>query len=329
MPTAEADPVATPALLADWRKRADVALVHALDGLEGTEPRLLAAMRHAVLLGGKRMRPLLVYASGSACLADEDALDAPAAAVELVHAYSLVHDDLPAMDDDALRRGQPTVHVAFDEATGDPRGRRCRRSRSPPSPHRRCRPTAWSRCWPNSPMPPAPAACAADSVRPRRHRQGIDDIASRTRTTARTQDRRPASRVGALRAPSRPAPTRRRAHASTISPTPSGSASRSATTCSTSKATAPRWARPPARTWRRTRPRFPRSSASRPRASAADLPTEMRDARVLPRRHLRAGGAGPLGDRARRLSVAPVATFPLNPAGAASTDSGIPRRSTP
>src|SRR5690606_7389953 len=82
-----------------------------------TEPRLHAAMRHAVLLGGKRMRPLLVHAAGHACGADGDALDAPAVAVELVHAYSLVHDDLPAMDDDALRRGQPTVHVAFDEAT--------------------------------------------------------------------------------------------------------------------------------------------------------------------------------------------------------------------
>ena len=74
-------------------------------------------MRHAVLLGGKRMRPLLVYAAGTAFGAETVALDAPAAAVELIHAYSLVHDDLPAMDDDALRRGQPTVHVAFDEAT--------------------------------------------------------------------------------------------------------------------------------------------------------------------------------------------------------------------
>ena len=74
-------------------------------------------MRHAVLLGGKRMRPLLVYATGTAFGADITSLDAPAAAVELIHAYSLVHDDLPAMDDDSLRRGQPTVHVAFDEAT--------------------------------------------------------------------------------------------------------------------------------------------------------------------------------------------------------------------
>jgi farnesyl diphosphate synthase len=117
---AQAEPVAdtrTSQLLAAWRERSDTALARALDGIAGTEPRLHAAMRHAVLLGGKRMRPLLVYAAGHACGAGEDALDAPAAAVELVHAYSLVHDDLPAMDDDALRRGQPTVHVAFDEAT--------------------------------------------------------------------------------------------------------------------------------------------------------------------------------------------------------------------
>jgi farnesyl diphosphate synthase len=63
------------------------------------------------------MRPLLVYATGHLFAGDAQALDAPAVAVELIHAYSLVHDDLPAMDDDALRRGQPTVHVAFDEAT--------------------------------------------------------------------------------------------------------------------------------------------------------------------------------------------------------------------
>jgi farnesyl diphosphate synthase len=74
-------------------------------------------MRHAVLGGGKRLRPLLVHAAGHAFGAPGEALDAPATAVELVHAFSLVHDDLPAMDDDALRRGRPTVHVAFDEAT--------------------------------------------------------------------------------------------------------------------------------------------------------------------------------------------------------------------
>ena len=100
-----------------WRARVDAALAQALPSPDSPPQRLHAAMRHAVLLGGKRMRPLLVYAAGTACGADEASLDAPAAAVELIHAYSLVHDDLPAMDDDALRRGQPTVHVAFDDAT--------------------------------------------------------------------------------------------------------------------------------------------------------------------------------------------------------------------
>ncbi len=100
-----------------WRQRVDAALEHALTHQSLTDSRLQAAMRHATLLGGKRMRPLLVYATGDLFSADITALDAPASAVELIHAYSLVHDDLPAMDDDALRRGQPTVHVAFDEAT--------------------------------------------------------------------------------------------------------------------------------------------------------------------------------------------------------------------
>ncbi|MBU8975056.1 MULTISPECIES: (2E,6E)-farnesyl diphosphate synthase [unclassified Lysobacter] len=103
--------------LARWRERADAALHRALPDPHSPPQRLHAAMRHAVLLGGKRMRPLLVYAAGATFGANADALDAPAVAVELIHAYSLVHDDLPAMDDDALRRGQPTVHVAFDEAT--------------------------------------------------------------------------------------------------------------------------------------------------------------------------------------------------------------------
>jgi geranylgeranyl diphosphate synthase, type II len=79
--------------------------------------RLHAAQRYAVLSGGKRLRPLLVYCTGEALGVAADALDAPAAAVELIHSYSLVHDDLPAMDDDDLRRGQPTTHRAFDEAT--------------------------------------------------------------------------------------------------------------------------------------------------------------------------------------------------------------------
>ena len=103
--------------LSRWRERADAALQRALPDADQSPRRLHAAMRHAVLLGGKRMRPLLVHTAGAAFGADPAALDAPAVAVELIHAYSLVHDDLPAMDDDALRRGQPTVHVAFDEAT--------------------------------------------------------------------------------------------------------------------------------------------------------------------------------------------------------------------
>lgn len=100
-----------------WRVRIDAALERALPDPETSPRRLHSAMHHAALLGGKRMRPLLIYAAGTLSGADETTLDAPAVAVELIHAYSLVHDDLPAMDDDALRRGQPTVHVAFDEAT--------------------------------------------------------------------------------------------------------------------------------------------------------------------------------------------------------------------
>jgi len=102
---------------ARWAARTETTLERLLPDPAVEPSRLHAAMRHAVLGGGKRMRPLLVYAAGTALGADEAALDVPAAAVELVHAYSLVHDDLPAMDDDDLRRGRPTVHVAFDEAT--------------------------------------------------------------------------------------------------------------------------------------------------------------------------------------------------------------------
>src|SRR4029453_10484673 len=74
------------------------------------------AMRYAVLGGGKRMRPLLAYAAGELVEANPDVVDGPAAAVEMIPAYSLAHDDLPCMDDDVLRRGKPTCHVAFGEA---------------------------------------------------------------------------------------------------------------------------------------------------------------------------------------------------------------------
>lgn len=79
--------------------------------------RLHDAMRYAVFNGGKRVRPLLVYAAGECLGLDQTLLDGPAAAIELIHAFSLVHDDLPAMDDDDLRRGKPTLHRQFDEAT--------------------------------------------------------------------------------------------------------------------------------------------------------------------------------------------------------------------
>ena len=79
--------------------------------------RLHDAMRYAVFNGGKRVRPLLVYATGECLGLREDLLDAPATAIELIHAFSLVHDDLPAMDDDDIRRGKPTLHRQFDEAT--------------------------------------------------------------------------------------------------------------------------------------------------------------------------------------------------------------------
>ncbi|TXT22613.1 MAG: farnesyl diphosphate synthase [Gallionellaceae bacterium] len=79
--------------------------------------RLHAAMRYSVLDGGKRVRPLLVFAAGELAGADTARVDVAAAAVELIHAYSLVHDDMPCMDDDVLRRGKPTCHVEYDEAT--------------------------------------------------------------------------------------------------------------------------------------------------------------------------------------------------------------------
>jgi farnesyl diphosphate synthase/geranylgeranyl diphosphate synthase type II len=103
--------------LARYRARIESVLDRCLALPGGATPRLREAMRYSVLGGGKRLRPALVYASGMALGARLEALDAPAAAVELIHVYSLVHDDLPAMDDDDLRRGRPTCHRAFDEAT--------------------------------------------------------------------------------------------------------------------------------------------------------------------------------------------------------------------
>ena len=106
------------ALMTTLRDRIEVQLAAALENAASAQAgRLEEAMRYSALGGGKRLRAILVYAAGQALDADDEALDAPAVAIELVHAYSLIHDDLPCMDDDDLRRGRPTCHRAFDEAT--------------------------------------------------------------------------------------------------------------------------------------------------------------------------------------------------------------------
>ncbi len=102
---------------ADYIDRVEKTLSNSLPDASVEPRRLHEAMRYSVLGGGKRIRPLLVYATGEMLQVDVEMLDAPAAAVEIMHAFSLVHDDLPAMDDDDLRRGTPTTHREFDEAT--------------------------------------------------------------------------------------------------------------------------------------------------------------------------------------------------------------------
>jgi len=103
--------------MAAYAARVEQYMDQALPLADEAPERLHEAMRYAALTGGKRIRPLLVYASGECLGVDVAKLDVPATAIELIHAFSLVHDDLPAMDDDDLRRGQPTVHRKFDEAT--------------------------------------------------------------------------------------------------------------------------------------------------------------------------------------------------------------------
>lgn len=103
--------------LDDVQTRIDSYLSEKLASLVVNDDRLLAAMRYGLLIGGKRMRPYLAYITGNALNAKQSDIDGVAAALECIHAYSLLHDDLPAMDDDDLRRGQPTCHKAFDEAT--------------------------------------------------------------------------------------------------------------------------------------------------------------------------------------------------------------------
>ena len=105
----------------EWMKAVQAHVEEALGAFlphaETAPYKLHEAMRYTVLGGGKRVRPLLVFAAGALSGADPRVLERAAAAVEMIHAYSLVHDDMPCMDDDALRRGKPTVHVKYDEAT--------------------------------------------------------------------------------------------------------------------------------------------------------------------------------------------------------------------
>ena len=100
-----------------YTRRVEAKLDTVLPGSGVNPGRLHEAMRYAIFNGGKRVRPLLVYAAGECLGVAEALLDSPAAAIELIHAFSLVHDDLPAMDDDDLRRGVPTLHRKYDEAT--------------------------------------------------------------------------------------------------------------------------------------------------------------------------------------------------------------------
>ncbi|MGE5626076.1 MAG: polyprenyl synthetase family protein, partial [Bacillota bacterium] len=101
----------------EYATRIEKVLDRWLPSAEKAPERLHSAMRYAVMGGGKRLRPLLIYATGETLGIAPDKLDGPAASVEIIHAYSLIHDDLPAMDDDELRRGRATVHIAYDEAT--------------------------------------------------------------------------------------------------------------------------------------------------------------------------------------------------------------------
>ena len=100
-----------------YQNRVNAALDKYLLSEDPPEHNLAEAIRYSVIGGGKRIRPAMVYAAGEAMGVSTDLLDIPACAVEMIHAYSLIHDDLPAMDDDDLRRGRPTCHKAFDEAT--------------------------------------------------------------------------------------------------------------------------------------------------------------------------------------------------------------------
>lgn len=102
--------------MTQWRQQVDTAMENWLPADSTNPVNLHQAMRYSVLNGGKRIRPILAYATGESFGADARNVDIPASAIELIHAYSLIHDDLPAMDDDDLRRGRPTCHIAHGEA---------------------------------------------------------------------------------------------------------------------------------------------------------------------------------------------------------------------
>jgi len=107
----------TAAIIKAWQERFANILPGFLPGPTQAPQLLRSAMRYAATAGGKHIRPLFVYATGRALKLDEDTLDGIAVSIELIHTYSLIHDDLPSMDDDDLRRGQPSCHRKFDEAT--------------------------------------------------------------------------------------------------------------------------------------------------------------------------------------------------------------------
>ncbi|MCC6210654.1 MAG: polyprenyl synthetase family protein [Burkholderiales bacterium] len=113
--------IAADADFAAWmssvQARVEATLERSLPGARQAPARLHAAMRYATLGGGKRVRPLLAFAAGELAGADSSRVEVVACAVEMIHAYSLVHDDMPCMDNDVLRRGKPTLHVEYDEAT--------------------------------------------------------------------------------------------------------------------------------------------------------------------------------------------------------------------
>ena len=104
-------------LLASYGEQVDNQLEQMLPVANGPAEALFAAMRYSVFNGGKRLRPALCFAAAEAVAASDDNTARVAAALEMIHAYSLIHDDLPAMDNDDLRRGKPTCHIQFDEAT--------------------------------------------------------------------------------------------------------------------------------------------------------------------------------------------------------------------